>query len=44
MVIALLMVLVLMTCYGLSLAVLNSVGPEAEPVPVRVRVAAKRRR
>ena len=44
MVIGLLILLVLMTCYRLSLAALNGVRPEAEPVPVRVRVAPKRRR
>lgn len=43
MMIGLLMLLVLMTCCGWSLAARNSVRTEAELVPVRVRVASKRR-
>ncbi len=43
MLIGLLIMLVLVTCYGLALAALNSIRAEAELVPVRVRVEAKRR-
>ena len=43
MLIGLLMMLVLVTCYGLSLAAMSSIQAEADLVPVRVRVEPKRR-
>ncbi len=43
MLIGLLIMLVLVTCYGLSLAAMSSTRTEVDLVPVRVRVEPKRR-